>query len=189
MTGCSGTATTGVTTTSASSTGVYCSIGCAGCGAASKLKSKRDPPLVIEGRLATPKDYWQDDLARHHGLASLPVDYLHDDSWKRGYIPQLSDPDFANNVNNFITEQTASSYPGAKPCPINYQNPFSTALTVAFDAPPDEGNYLPSLVGLEGLHFCRDHRRKRMLDQPLLGNTVVPRLHTELSIWRDQLSD
>lgn len=150
ITGCSGTATTGVTTTSASSTGVYCSIGCAGCGAASKLKSKRDPPLVIEGRLATPEDYWQDDLARHHGLASLPVDYLHDDNWKRGYIPQLSDPDFANNVNNFITEQTASSYPGAKPCPINYQNPFSTALTVAFDAPPDEGNYLPSLVGLEG---------------------------------------
>ena len=150
ITGCSGTATTGVSTASTSSTGVYCSIGCAGCGPASKLKSKRDPPLMIEGRLATPKDYWRDDLAKRHGLESLPADYMQDDRWKRGYIPQTSDSDFANDVNNFITEQIAPTYPGAKPCPINYQNPFSTALTVAFDAPPDEGNYLPSLRGLEG---------------------------------------
>ena len=105
---------------------------------------------MLKGRLATPEDYWRDDLARHHGLASLPIDYMHDDSWKRGYIPQVSDSDFANNVNNFITEQIASSYPGAKPCPIDYTKAFSTALTVAFDAPPNEGSYLPSLVGLEG---------------------------------------
>ena len=150
ITGCSGTATTGASTASASSTGVYCSIGCAGCGPASKLKSKRDPPLIVEGRLATPEDYRRDDLAKHHSLAFLPADYMQDDSWKRGYIPQVSDPDFSNKVNNFITEQIGSTYPGAKPCPIDYQNPFSTALTVAFDAPSDEGNYLPSLRGLEG---------------------------------------
>ena len=150
ITGCSGTATTGVSTASTSSTSVYCSIGCAGCGPTPKLKTRRDPPLMIEGRLATPEDYWRDDLAKRHGLGSLPADYMLDVRWKRGYIPQVSDSDFVDNVNIFITEQMGSTYPGAKPCSINYQNPFSTALTVAFDAPPDEGNYLPSLRGLEG---------------------------------------
>ena len=105
ITGCSGTGTTGVSTASASSTGVYCSIGCAGCGPASKLKSKRDPPLTVEGRLATPKDYWRDHVAKSHSLASLPASYTDVDKWKRGYIPQLTNSDFAKNVNNFVVEQ------------------------------------------------------------------------------------
>lgn len=70
--------------------------------------------------------------------------------WKRGYLPQVTDSDFANSINNFIVELTSPSYPGAKPCEIYYQAAISTALTVAFDAVPDEGNYFPSLRGLEG---------------------------------------
>ena len=111
--------------------------------------SKRDKPVVIKGRLPTPDDYARDDLAER-GLLSIPEDYMHDELWNRGYIPLPSDPDFANNMNNFITEQCAASYPGAKPCPLPSINPDSTALTVAFDTPPNEGSYFPSVVGLEG---------------------------------------
>ena len=60
----------------------------------------------------------------------------------------LTDIDFANNINNFITEQI--TYPGAKPCPLPTLNPDSTAITVKFDSPPGDGNYFPSLEGLEG---------------------------------------
>ena len=75
---------------------------------------------------------------------------MQDDFWKRGYIPQVSDPDFANSIDTFIVDLTAPSGPGAKPCKIYYQAAISTALTVAFDAVPDDGNYYPSLRGLEG---------------------------------------
>lgn len=150
ITGCSGTATTGVSTASASATGVFCSIGCTGCTGATKSKSKRDKPLIIEGRLPTPEDYWRDDLSNRYGQLSLFDNSTEDDVWKRGYLPQVSDSDFANSVDNFIVELTSPDYPGAKPCAIYYQAAISTALTVAFDAVPDEGNYFPSLRGLEG---------------------------------------
>ncbi len=75
---------------------------------------------------------------------------MQDDVWKRGYIPQVSDADFANSVDTFIVDLTAPSGPGAKPCKIDYQASLSTALTVAFDAVPDDGDYFPSLRGLEG---------------------------------------
>lgn len=150
ITGCSGIATTAVSSASASSRGVFCSIGCGDCSGATKPKSKRDKPLVIKGRLATPEDYWRDDLYKRHDLLSSPDNYMQDDVWKRGYIPQLSDADFAKSIDNFIVEQTAPSYPGARSCEVNYQAPISTARTVAFDAVPDDGNYYPSLRGLEG---------------------------------------
>ena len=150
ITGCSGTATTAFSSASASASGVFCSIGCAGCSGVSKSKSKRDKPLVIEGRLPTPEDYWRDELAKRHGLLSMPTNYMQDDVWKRGYIPQVSDPDFANSVDTFMVDLTAPNGPGARPCVINYQAAISTALTVAFDAVPNEDNYYPSLRGLEG---------------------------------------
>ena len=75
---------------------------------------------------------------------------MHDDMWKRGYIPQVSDPKFAESVDKFIVAQVAETYAGAKKLTIPIMNPFSTALIVAFDAPPDGGNYLPSLVDLVG---------------------------------------
>lgn len=150
ITGCSGTATTAISSASASATGVFCSIGCAGCSGASKSKSKRDKPLVIEGRLPTPEDYWRDDISKRNGLGSLPSNYMQDDFGKRGYIPQVSDPDFANSIDTFMVDLTAPNGPGAKPCIVNYQATISTALTVAFDAVPNDDNYYPSLRGLEG---------------------------------------
>ena len=101
----------------------------------------------LNGRLPTPDDFLRDDLMER-GLLSAPENYEEFEIWKRGYIPMPSDVDFANNINNFITEQI--TYPGAKPCPLPAINPDSTAVTVKFDAPPDNGNYYPSLQGLEG---------------------------------------
>ena len=97
--------------------------------------------------MATPEDYLQDDLAKR-GLLSIPEDYVRDDIWERGYIALPSDSDFGNNINQFITEEITN--PGARPVPIPSINPDSTAITVAFDSPPNEGNYYPSVVGLEG---------------------------------------
>lgn len=73
-----------------------------------------------------------------------------DDTWKRGYIDLLSDSDFNNNINHFISELITC--PGAQVCPVpdDRITPFSTALTVAFDSPPDKGNYYPSVSGLRG---------------------------------------
>lgn len=87
-----------------------------------------------------------DELAKR-AQNSTPEDFDGSDTWKRGYIPMPTDGDFANNINNFITEQI--TYPGAVPCPMPMINPDSTAITVKFDSPPDE-NYYPSVVGLEG---------------------------------------
>ena len=116
------------------------------CGASSR-KSKRDTPLVIKGRLTTPEDYGRDELVGR-GLIPTPEEYMYPGLWERGYLPQPTDSDFSN-INNFITEQCAASYPGAKPCPLPLMNPVSTAIAVDFDTPPDE-NYFPSVVGLEG---------------------------------------
>ena len=62
----------------------------------------------------------------------------------------LSDPDFANNINNFITE--VMTYPGNRPLPVFIARSDSTAITIKFDSPPeaDQGNYFPSVSGLEG---------------------------------------
>lgn len=75
---------------------------------------------------------------------------MQDDMWKRGYIPQVSDPRFAESLDKFIVAQVGKTYPGAKPLKNDYQASRSTALTVAFDTPPGLGNYLPSVIGLEG---------------------------------------
>lgn len=112
------------------------------------MSKRNKPPIVIKGRLSTPEDYARDDLAER-GLLSIPEDYMHDGLWNRGYLPLPTESDFPT-INNFITEQVSPSYPGAKPCPVPIGNPYSTAITVAFDSPPDNGNYFPSLVGLQG---------------------------------------
>ena len=75
---------------------------------------------------------------------------MQDDRWKRGYIPQVSDLGFGNSVDTFIVDLTSPTGPGAKPLKVNYQASVSTALTVAFDAVPNDDNYYVSLRGLEG---------------------------------------
>ena len=72
------------------------------------------------------------------------------DTWKRGYIPQVSDPDYGNSIDQFIVDLTAPNTDDARACKIYYQAPIATALTVAFDAIENEGNIYPSLRGLEG---------------------------------------
>lgn len=67
--------TTAASTVTATTTGNYCSPGCAGCGAAATPKSKRDKPLLVQGRLTTPDDYVKDDLAKR-GLLTLPENYM-----------------------------------------------------------------------------------------------------------------
>ena len=75
---------------------------------------------------------------------------MQDDNWKRGYIPQVSDVDYGGSIDQFIVDLTSPIGPGAKPLKIYYQAPISTALTVAFDAVPNDDNYYISLRGLEG---------------------------------------
>ena len=136
-------------TATSSATGVYCSVGaCNGaqCNITPVPALKRERPS-IDGRLPKPGDFLRRDLAERNS-SSTQENYNENDIWKRGYIPLLTDSDFANNINNFITEQI--TFPGAKPCPLPPLNPDSTAITVKFDSPPDEGDYFPSLQGLEG---------------------------------------
>ena len=75
---------------------------------------------------------------------------MQDDNWKRGYIPQVSDVDYGGSIDQFIVDLTSPIGTGARPLKINYVAAISTALTVAFDAVPNDDNYYISLRGLEG---------------------------------------
>ena len=116
-------------------------------------------------RLAKPVDYLRDDLAKR-GLLTTPnaellgqdldrrgfVDYPSSENYdalrRRGFIDTPDGIDYRGNINQFITEEMTK--PGKVPLLNRQTGRFSSAISVVFDSPPNEGEYYPSVSGLEG---------------------------------------
>ncbi|KAG7005184.1 hypothetical protein G7Y79_00021g050510 [Physcia stellaris] len=141
---------TSTSTPSSTASSIVCdaqNCGDSGCAAGdSPARSKRERPLSL-GRLATPKDYLRDDLAKR-GMIAVPRNQVHRDLSKRGFIDTVAGVDYRGNMDQFISEEITKD--GQRPLLNRQIGRFSSALAVAFDAPPNEGEYYPSVSGLEG---------------------------------------
>ena len=116
-------------------------------------------------RLAKPVDYLRDDLAKRglltipnaellgqdldrRGIVDAPSSEGYDALRERGFIETPDGVDYRGNLNQFITEEMTK--PGKVPLLNRQTGRFSSAVSVLFDSPPNEGEYYPSVSGLEG---------------------------------------